>query len=123
MDNTDQTYIKDLSKMNRDLGRIIVVDCDPRCVKLHPENAIIVPSFEPDAAAAAAAEEARQAGKSEEEVARAAAAAKAYASDEVFGEALQHFMREVAMKNVSYCCCCCCCCCCCYHSLSRSGAP
>ena len=33
---------KDLSRLNRDLRRVIVIDSDPRSVQLQPENAIIL---------------------------------------------------------------------------------
>ncbi|EDO15354.1 hypothetical protein Kpol_457p5 [Vanderwaltozyma polyspora DSM 70294] len=33
-------HIKDLSKLNRDLGKVIIVDTDPASYKLQPENAI-----------------------------------------------------------------------------------
>ncbi|CAR23572.1 protein translocase subunit TIM50 [Lachancea thermotolerans CBS 6340] len=36
----DGVHIKDLSKLNRDLGKTIIVDCDPNAYKLQPENAI-----------------------------------------------------------------------------------
>ncbi|KAF2002060.1 hypothetical protein P154DRAFT_521218 [Amniculicola lignicola CBS 123094] len=38
-------YIKDLSYLNRDLSKVIVVDTDPSHVKLQPENAIILPKW------------------------------------------------------------------------------
>ncbi|ODV64229.1 protein translocase subunit TIM50 [Ascoidea rubescens DSM 1968] len=36
----DGKIIKDLSLMNRDLGKIIIVDTDPNCFELQPDNAI-----------------------------------------------------------------------------------
>lgn len=36
----DGVHIKDLSKLNRDLGKVVTIDTDPNCYKLQPENAI-----------------------------------------------------------------------------------
>ena len=36
----DGVHIKDLSKLNRDLGKTVIIDCDPNAYKLQPENAI-----------------------------------------------------------------------------------
>ncbi|SCU91696.1 LAMI_0E06898g1_1 [Lachancea mirantina] len=38
----DGCHIKDLSKLNRDLGKTLIIDCDPNAYKLQPENAIPV---------------------------------------------------------------------------------
>ncbi|CAI6334789.1 unnamed protein product [Periconia digitata] len=38
-------YIKDLSCLNRDLSKTIIVDTDPSHVKLQPENAIVLPKW------------------------------------------------------------------------------
>ncbi|KAL1596363.1 mitochondrial inner membrane protein required for protein import [Paraconiothyrium brasiliense] len=38
-------YIKDLSHLNRDLSRTIIIDTDPSHVKAQPENAIILPKW------------------------------------------------------------------------------
>ncbi|CBX91275.1 hypothetical protein IAQ61_010633 [Plenodomus lingam] len=38
-------YIKDLSYLNRDLSKVIMIDTDPSHVKLQPENAIILPKW------------------------------------------------------------------------------
>ena len=38
-------YIKDLSKIGRDLGKIIIVDNLSHCFKLHSENGILISSF------------------------------------------------------------------------------
>ncbi|KAF2875773.1 hypothetical protein BDV95DRAFT_485428 [Massariosphaeria phaeospora] len=38
-------YIKDLSCLNRDLSRTIIIDTDPSHVKLQPENAIVLPKW------------------------------------------------------------------------------
>ena len=38
-------YIKDLSKMGRDLGKIIIVDNLSQCFKLHSDNGILISSF------------------------------------------------------------------------------
>ncbi|CEP61925.1 protein translocase subunit TIM50 LALA0_S04e03774g [Lachancea lanzarotensis] len=36
----DGVHIKDLSKLNRDIGKVVIVDCDPNSYKLQPENAV-----------------------------------------------------------------------------------
>ncbi|OAK94137.1 hypothetical protein IQ06DRAFT_286762 [Phaeosphaeriaceae sp. SRC1lsM3a] len=38
-------YIKDLSYLNRDLSKVIIMDTDPSHVKLQPENAIVLPKW------------------------------------------------------------------------------
>ncbi|KAF2013927.1 import inner membrane translocase subunit tim-50 mitochondrial precursor [Aaosphaeria arxii CBS 175.79] len=38
-------YIKDLSCLNRDLSKTVIIDTDPAHVKLQPENAIILPKW------------------------------------------------------------------------------
>ncbi|KAF1954943.1 HAD-like protein [Byssothecium circinans] len=38
-------YVKDLSCLNRDLSKTIIIDTDPSHVKLQPENAIILPKW------------------------------------------------------------------------------
>ncbi|CAO2649765.1 Nn.00g010570.m01.CDS01 [Neocucurbitaria sp. VM-36] len=38
-------YIKDLSYLNRDLSKVIMIDTDPSHVKLQPENAIVLPKW------------------------------------------------------------------------------
>lgn len=43
-------HIKDLSVMNRDLARVVVVDRDERHVSLQPENALIIPEWIDDPA-------------------------------------------------------------------------
>ncbi|EOA86570.1 mitochondrial inner membrane protein required for protein import [Exserohilum turcicum] len=41
-------YIKDLSYLNRDLSKVIIIDTDPSHVKLQPENAIVLPKWKGD---------------------------------------------------------------------------
>ncbi|KAH7110310.1 hypothetical protein B0J11DRAFT_544404 [Dendryphion nanum] len=38
-------YVKDLSHLNRDLSKTIIIDTDPAHVKLQPENAIVLPKW------------------------------------------------------------------------------
>ncbi|KAF2711884.1 HAD-like protein [Pleomassaria siparia CBS 279.74] len=38
-------YVKDLSCLNRDLSKTIIIDTDPAHVKLQPENAIVLPKW------------------------------------------------------------------------------
>jgi len=42
------TIVKDLSYLNRDLSKVIVLDTKPEHVRLHPENAIILPKWTGD---------------------------------------------------------------------------
>lgn len=44
----DGDYVKDLSYLNRDLKKVVVVDADPHHVKKQPENAIILPKWKGD---------------------------------------------------------------------------
>ena len=44
----DGKYIKDISRLNRDLNAVVVVDDDPECVCDQPENAILVTRWEGD---------------------------------------------------------------------------
>lgn len=39
---------KDLSRLNRDLSKVIYIDYDPESFKLHPENVLRVPKWEGD---------------------------------------------------------------------------
>ncbi|OAF71478.1 hypothetical protein A3Q56_00743 [Intoshia linei] len=39
------THVKDLSCLNRDLSKTIIVDCDPYAVQLQPQNALCLPSW------------------------------------------------------------------------------
>ncbi|CAM9288322.1 unnamed protein product [Phaeothamnion confervicola] len=38
-------HVKDLSNLNRDIRRIVVVDKDPECFQLQPENGIVIKPF------------------------------------------------------------------------------
>ncbi|KAJ3306277.1 mitochondrial inner membrane protein required for protein import [Kappamyces sp. JEL0829] len=40
------THLKDLSFLNRDLSRVIVVDNHPECLGTHPENGILIKSWQ-----------------------------------------------------------------------------
>ncbi|KAF8883276.1 HAD-like domain-containing protein [Infundibulicybe gibba] len=40
--------VKDLSYLNRDLSKVILLDTDPEHVSTHPENAIIIPKWKGD---------------------------------------------------------------------------
>ncbi|KAH0847174.1 hypothetical protein AYO21_02562 [Fonsecaea monophora] len=44
----DGGYVKDLSYLNRDLKKVIIMDTDPHHVKHQPENAIILPKWDGD---------------------------------------------------------------------------
>jgi len=37
-------HVRDLSKLNRDLGKVLLIACDPDAYNLQPENAIKVGS-------------------------------------------------------------------------------
>mmetsp|Transcript_44838 Transcript_44838/g.173998 ORF Transcript_44838/g.173998 Transcript_44838/m.173998 type:complete len:328 (+) Transcript_44838:218-1201(+) len=41
-------YVKDLSKLNRDLARTIVIDTDSHALELQPSNALLVPKWDRD---------------------------------------------------------------------------
>ncbi|KAI5995317.1 HAD-like domain-containing protein, partial [Pisolithus orientalis] len=45
MRSTTGTVVKDLSYLNRDLSKVIILDTDPDHVSTHPENAIILPRW------------------------------------------------------------------------------
>ncbi|OIW23763.1 NIF-domain-containing protein [Coniochaeta ligniaria NRRL 30616] len=45
----DGEIIKDLSYLNRDLSKVIIIDTDPRHVRDQPENAIVLPKWTGDA--------------------------------------------------------------------------
>jgi hypothetical protein len=40
--------LQDLSHLNRDLSKVIILDTNPDCVSLQPENAIILPKWKGD---------------------------------------------------------------------------
>ncbi|KAK5192426.1 mitochondrial inner membrane protein required for protein import [Exophiala xenobiotica] len=44
----DGGYVKDLSYLNRDLKKVVIIDTDPHHVKHQPENAIILPKWKGD---------------------------------------------------------------------------
>jgi len=44
----DGKYIKDLNRLNRDLSRVVIIDDNPDCYSLHPENAIPISKWEGD---------------------------------------------------------------------------
>merc|ERR1719362_173941 len=41
----DGTLVKDLSRLNRDLAKVIVIDDDKDCLQMQPENGIIIAPF------------------------------------------------------------------------------
>lgn len=45
MSYDDGKYIKDLSYLNRDLRRVVVIELDPSVLKYHSENGIYIPKF------------------------------------------------------------------------------
>ncbi|KEF55414.1 uncharacterized protein A1O9_08164 [Exophiala aquamarina CBS 119918] len=44
----DGGYVKDLSYLNRDLKKVLIIDTDPHHVKHQPENAIVLPKWNGD---------------------------------------------------------------------------
>lgn len=44
----DGGYVKDLSYLNRDLSKVIIVDSEPHHVKKQPQNAVLIPKWEGD---------------------------------------------------------------------------
>ncbi|KAF8901871.1 HAD-like domain-containing protein [Gymnopilus junonius] len=44
----DGKIVKDLSYLNRDLSKVVILDTDPEHVQLQPENAIILPKWNGD---------------------------------------------------------------------------
>ncbi|PXF41214.1 Mitochondrial import inner membrane translocase subunit tim50 [Gracilariopsis chorda] len=42
-------HVKDLSRLNRDLSRVIVIDHDEKHVSMQPENCILIPKWDGDA--------------------------------------------------------------------------
>lgn len=46
----DGKFVKDLSEVGRDLGRVVIVDDNPNAYFFQPENAIPIPSFIDDPA-------------------------------------------------------------------------
>ncbi|PIO59645.1 NLI interacting factor-like phosphatase, partial [Teladorsagia circumcincta] len=38
-------HVKDLSKLNRDLSKVIFIDVDPKAAQLNPENILLVPEW------------------------------------------------------------------------------
>ena len=41
-------FAKDLSYLNRDLSKVIMLDTDPDHVSTHPENAVVLPKWKGD---------------------------------------------------------------------------
>lgn len=42
----NRSHVKDLSKLNRDLSKVILVDWDPQAFQLNPENALRLPKWQ-----------------------------------------------------------------------------
>ncbi|XP_068139933.1 mitochondrial import inner membrane translocase subunit TIM50-B [Drosophila tropicalis] len=42
---TDSHHVKNLDNLNRDLRRVVVVDCDENSMKLHPSNFCLIPRW------------------------------------------------------------------------------
>ncbi|KHJ99340.1 NLI interacting factor-like phosphatase [Oesophagostomum dentatum] len=38
-------HVKDLSKLNRDLSKVIFIEVDPKAAQLNPENVLLVPEW------------------------------------------------------------------------------
>ena len=41
-------YTQDLSFLNRDLSKVIVIDCDPKAMSLQPENGFLLQKWSGD---------------------------------------------------------------------------
>lgn len=41
-------YFQDLACLNRDLSKVIIVDCDPKAISLQPQNALMLPRWNGD---------------------------------------------------------------------------
>jgi len=41
-------FLQDLSYLNRDLSKVILLDTDPEHVETHPENSIVLPKWKGD---------------------------------------------------------------------------
>ncbi|XP_066290189.1 mitochondrial import inner membrane translocase subunit TIM50-like [Branchiostoma lanceolatum] len=39
-------HVKDLSSLNRDMGKVVIVDCDPHAYQLQPSNAVGLPKWD-----------------------------------------------------------------------------
>lgn len=48
LDSSAKLLLQDLSYLNRDLSKVIMLDTDPEHVSTHPENAIILPKWKGD---------------------------------------------------------------------------
>jgi len=46
--DTDGSYVKDLSYMNREIKNIVVVEFDDEKVKYHKDNVIVIPYWDGD---------------------------------------------------------------------------
>lgn len=82
--DTDGSLLKDISKLNRDPARVIFVDSSVRAVSLQPENAIVLPEFDP----------------SGESSRNSSGAASSSEGDEALGKVLQNFLHEIQRQNV-----------------------
>lgn len=47
-DYIDGHHVKNLERINRDLSKVIMVDCDERSVKIQRDNALVLPKWEGD---------------------------------------------------------------------------
>jgi len=45
---TNGTHVKDLSKLNRDITKVILLDCDTRSSELQPRNSLVLKKWEGD---------------------------------------------------------------------------
>lgn len=46
--STSTGIVKDLSYLNRDLSKVVVLETDPDAMKLHPENTLVIPKWKGD---------------------------------------------------------------------------
>ena len=48
MESVHCLLFQDLACLNRDLSKVIIVDCDPKAISLQPQNALMLPNWNGD---------------------------------------------------------------------------